>query len=99
MSWSFEAIGTPAKVAEALEAKSENISRNPDDYCRVEFDAAKPHLLALVNQNFSAPDQAYKPVIRLRASGSACTSTRNNEKIRVQSNVSVTLESLGNWVG
>jgi hypothetical protein len=106
MSWSFQAIGSPEKVAAALEGHSEKINKDPNDYCRKEFDEAKPHLIALVQQNFVAEDRAYsKPVISIQASGSATTerppagSGEGAPSRKVQSSVSVEIKSIYGWVG
>lgn len=101
MSWSFQAIGSPENVVKALEANSEQISKNPNDYSRVEFDESKPHLIALVKANFVEDGFGYsKPAIKLTASGSASSQTKPGEPSRrVQSQVSVTLENVYGWVG
>lgn len=71
MSWSVYFIGTPQKIADALEAESERISKDPDDQCRREYDAAKPSLIGLVKENFAHESAGYpQPVIQLSASGS-----------------------------
>lgn len=71
MSWSVYFIGTPQKIAEALEANSESISKDPNDQSRREFDAAKPGLVTLVKENFAHPGGGYtQPVLQLSASGS-----------------------------
>lgn len=64
MSWSVTFIGKPENVSNALKANSELLS----GYSKEEFDAALPHLDALVSQNFNA-DEKYPPVIKLVASG------------------------------
>lgn len=102
MSWSFQAIGSPDKVIDALQSHSEKISKNPADYSRVEFDEAKPHLIALVNQNYAHEGTTYsKPAVRLCASGSASSQTKmqGEPPVKVQSSVSVTLENLYGYVG
>ena len=61
MSWSIGFIGTPEKIAEAIDKHSEQLH----DYSKEEFDDAKEHLKALVKQNFGSPGSIYK----LTASG------------------------------
>jgi hypothetical protein len=51
MSWSVQFIGKPEKVVEALNAQSETMKTYSGD-SKAEFDAALPHLVALVNENF-----------------------------------------------
>jgi hypothetical protein len=60
MSWSVQFIGKPEKVSEALTAQS--VSMNGDS--KVEYDAALPHLVALVNENFG-----FDNLVKLSASG------------------------------
>jgi hypothetical protein len=48
MSWSVQFIGKPENVATALEAESAKFS----DQSKVEYDAALPHFVALVKENF-----------------------------------------------
>lgn len=103
MSWSFQAIGNTQRLVEALEAHSEKISKDPTDYCRMEFEAAKPHLIALVKQNFAAEGTEFtKPMIQLTASGSATSRVDMNDANKrnvVSSNVSVELKQHYNFVG
>lgn len=67
MSWSFSAIGKPANVAAALKKHGEALTGQ----CKLEFDAALPHLVGLVEQNFSADGSGYgEPIIDIEASGS-----------------------------
>jgi hypothetical protein len=65
MSWSFNAIGQPANLKKALDAQSEGLTGDPKE----EFDAAKPHLAALIDMNVS-PLEGF-PVIHVQASGHA----------------------------
>ena len=91
MSWSVNLIGKPAKIVEALEARSEQISKNPDDLCRIEYDAAKPHLIGLVQQNFVKPGTSYvESVLVLEASGHGSRASGED----VQRSCRVKLESL-----
>ena len=47
MSWSINMIGTPEKLVEALKKHSETISGRSKE----EFDAALPHMIALIEEN------------------------------------------------
>ena len=49
MSWQVQFIGSPENVAKALEAESLRLS----DQSKEEFDAALPHMVGLVKENFS----------------------------------------------
>ena len=60
MSWSIQFIGKPERVAEALTAQSEKF----DSVSKIEYDAALPHLVGLVNQNFG-----HQYLLKLQASG------------------------------
>jgi len=60
MSWSVQFVGKPEKVVEALIAQSEKLSRES----KAEFDAALPHLVALVNENYG-----FDYAVKLVASG------------------------------
>ena len=67
MSWSFNAIGRPDAIAAAL-AQESNILRG---HCKAEFDAALPHMLALLAQNYAVPGSGYnQPLVEFTASGS-----------------------------
>lgn len=61
MSWSIHFIGEPEKVTTALTAQSDKLSGASKE----EYDAALPHLLGLVGQNFGEPS----PVVSIAASG------------------------------
>jgi hypothetical protein len=63
MSWSIHLVGTPEGVRNALDAESERLSGDSKE----EFDAAKPHLQALVALNLGD----VPPAIRIEASGHA----------------------------
>lgn len=63
MSWSITLIGHPENVAAALTAQSEKM----EGQSKVEYDAAVPHLVALVQNNFYVGGPT--PVIKLAASG------------------------------
>lgn len=72
MSWSFSAIGTPEKIAAALDEESGKLSGQS----KVEFDDAMPHLQALLRQNFVAEGSGYTPpLVEFSASGSGSALT------------------------
>jgi hypothetical protein len=66
MSWSVSLIGQPDKLVEALEAESARLTGQ----CKEEFDAAKPHIAGLVNQNYQRAEGVAAPVLQLEAHGS-----------------------------
>jgi hypothetical protein len=61
MSWSINFIGKPENVAAALVEQSAKM----DGQSKVEYDAALPHFVALVKENFG-PNP---PFVKLAASG------------------------------
>lgn len=63
MSWSIGFIGNPEKISEALKAHSDKI----DGKSKEEYDAALPHIEALVSQNVN---KDYTPVLKVDANGS-----------------------------
>lgn len=68
MSWSVNFIGSPENVAKALESFNAG-----GDQSQVEYDAAKPHLIALVKNNFVTANHTYPqsaPTLKLTAYGS-----------------------------
>jgi hypothetical protein len=67
VSWSVSAAGTPAEVADKLEAYGAQLTGQS----KLEFDEARPHLAALVGQNFhDATGEARPPRVQLTAHGS-----------------------------
>lgn len=64
MSWSVTFIGKPENVSKALKEHSLKI----DGFSKEEYDAALPHLDALVTQNFNA-NVEYPPLVKIVASG------------------------------
>lgn len=64
MSWSIRFIGQPSKVAKALETAGDTF----DATSKKEYESAKPHLIALVSQNFSQ-EGVIEPMIEVDASG------------------------------
>lgn len=87
MSWSINVIGKPENVVAALRAESERLT----DQSKAEFDAALPHIAALVEQNFAKTEHGYNtPLVSLEASGSG--TTKNGDP--VYGSTSVSLKSL-----
>jgi len=80
MSWSVSMIGVPEKVAAALEEYAGSLSGQS----KVEYEAAAPHLVALVRQNFAPTDI----LIKLEAGGSGYT----EDGVEKNRSVSVKLE-------
>lgn len=70
MSWSIAFIGTPEKIAEALQNHSTKLEGNS----KTEFDAALPHLQALVQLN---QNTTQAPIIKLTANGHAYSGYSN----------------------
>jgi hypothetical protein len=84
MSWSFSCIGKPAAVAAALESHGNTLSGQS----RVEFDAARPHLVALVRENFVNPGSGHtETLIDFEASGSG--SARGDQQLQRSCTVSI----------
>lgn len=94
MSWSFSAIGTADKIAEAIEAQSAQLSGQS----KFEFDDAKPHLVALVRQNFDKRSpQSPQVLIKIEASGSGQhRSAGPNDIEQVERSCTVKIERLWN---
>jgi hypothetical protein len=97
MSWSIQFVGAPDKVVAALEAQSEKFNGQS----KVEYDDAKPHLIALVQQNFVAEgeDGFLAPLVRLQANGSgSALAQKLDQKFdppkQIQRSMSVHLESI-----
>lgn len=61
MSWSFVFIGKPENIVTALEQQSEKM----EGQSKIEYDAAMPHFVALVKENFAAS----APMLKITASG------------------------------
>lgn len=67
MSWSIALIGKPENVAKAIEDHGQKL----DGQCKVEYDAASPHLAALVRENYVANGSGHvPPIVKIEASGS-----------------------------
>lgn len=94
MSWSVSAVGEPEAVVRHLERYMADQSPNQS---KEEYDAAKPHLVALLRQNFAtekASEWAKGQLVSIDASGSG---TKVNGE-DVQRNCSVTLRTIGKLV-
>jgi hypothetical protein len=83
MSWSCSWVGRRAGIKAAMARYREGLTGNS----QAEFDAARPHLEALVDMNASSTGD---PVVVLDANGHAYKSDQNE-----YSNVSVSLRSVG----
>lgn len=62
MSWGISFIGKSERVVEALKAQSEKLA----GHSKEEYDAALPHMIALVEQNFGL---ANNELIQINANG------------------------------
>lgn len=81
MSWSITFIGKPENVAVALAKQSEKM----DGQSKVEYDAALPHFVALVKENFG--DNT--PIVKINANGHGYAV--NGEQKQRQCSVSIEL--------
>lgn len=79
MSYSISLIGSPDKIAEALNNKSVEFQGQT----KIEFDEILPHLVGLLNQNASS----FKMLMKLEASGHAYTD--NDGKLYKSCQVSI----------
>jgi hypothetical protein len=104
MSWSVSLIGSPAKVKEALVAQAAKQSGQ----CKAEMDAALPHILGLVDQNYvteAGAKSGYTSggLVKVEASGSGSTcgdAANPGKSIDLQRTCKVLVEPLyGNFVG
>lgn len=76
MSWSIVFTGTPEEIVKSLDEHSGKISGQS----LVEYDAAKPHMTALVAENFAKEGSGYNPpTLILEASGHG--SSRDGEQL------------------
>lgn len=82
MSWSVSCMGLPENVAAYLDKYSETQSGQS----KVEYDEAKPSLIALVKQNFNT--EGNTPIVTLTASGSGYS----REGTQISRNCAVKLE-------
>ena len=71
MSWSISFMGAPRNVAIALKNESEKLSGES----KVEYDAALPHMVGLVEQNFENV-----PMVKINASGHGYVNGENEER-------------------
>lgn len=82
MSWSITYIGKAANISAALKEHSTKLQWPS----KIEFDAALPHLVGLVEQNFNSENS---PVMQLTASGHGHDNYRQ---------CAVSLQSLGGYL-
>lgn len=64
MSWFISIAGNTEELVKSLEQHSESL----DGMSKIEFDAALPHIVGLVKQNFDN-DQNKLPLLSVEASG------------------------------
>ena len=76
MSWSVNFIGSPENVSKALDANSANLTGQS----KVEYDAALPHIKALVEQNVN---NNYPICIKVDANGHGDTTGNNNVNVTI----------------
>lgn len=81
MSWSIAVIGKPENIVKKLEEYSEKFT----DQTKVEFDSAKPHLIALVRENFVK--EGIVPTLKIEANGHGYS--RDGEQFQRQLKVSI----------
>lgn len=60
MTWSINFIGTPANIAAALERHSKNLTGASS----VEYDAVKPHIVGILNQNYGTTPAMMKVIAK-----------------------------------
>ena len=84
MSWSITLVGKPENVAKALEDNSAKLNGQS----KTEYDAALPHIVALVKENFGQNP----PMLKVAASGSGYATGGE----QVQRNCIVSIEA---WYG
>jgi len=70
MSWSINVIGKSQAIVSKLEALSESMSGDS----KVEYDAALPHIIGIVEQNWSMD---YPCVLNVIANGHGTTNARS----------------------
>ena len=76
MSWNITFIGDPANVVKALEEESAKLT-GPS---KAEYDAALPHLVGLVKENFN--NNGTGIVVKVAASGHGYTGTDGIDQFR-----------------
>lgn len=91
MSWSVSFFGKPEAVAKALEDAGAGLTGQS----RIEFDAAKPHLVALVLNNFVMEGFGYNSpaLVELSAAGSGASGGKDGAE-QLQRSCSVTLKPI-----
>lgn len=90
MSWSICLIGSPANVAKALDEQSVRETGQ----CKIEFDAALPHMKALVLENFQTMGEPYcQPIIHLEASGHGSASGPLDDLKQIDRNCTVSIKA------
>jgi hypothetical protein len=90
MSWSFSCFGKPENVAAAIDKYGETLNGQS----KIEFEDAKPHLIALVNQNFAKEAPYSVPTIKFSASGSGSAKSAPGITEQVQRCCTVSVETL-----
>lgn len=91
MSWSFSHKAKPAELLVALESYGAGMNAQS----KLEFDAAKPHLLALVAENFVAADSGYtEPTLELSAYGHGTAKGTGDDLQQLQRSCSVNLRTV-----
>lgn len=76
MSWSINFIGSPENVSKKLTENSERLTGQS----KVEYDAALPHIKALVEQNVN---KDYPIAIRVDANGHGDTAGNNAVNVTI----------------
>jgi hypothetical protein len=76
MSWSISFIGSPENVAKALENHSTTITGQS----KAEYDAALPHIKALVEQNVN---KNYPRAIKVEGNGHGDTTGNNSVNVSI----------------
>lgn len=85
MSWSVSFIGTPENISQRLTDNSEKLN----GVSKEEYDAALPHLVALVGLNFN---KTYPMAIQITANGHAYGNA--GDETTGYSNCNVTITAL-----
>lgn len=89
MSWSFSAIGSPEKIAAALDGQSGKLNGQS----KLEFDDALPFIKGLLAQNFGG-SPGYLLRIDANGSGSAQVDPVSKEAKQVQRSCMVKIEPI-----
>ena len=92
MSWNVSFIGKPENVVAALEKYMADTPAT--DQSKIEYEAAKPHLIALVQNNFASKDSTYVcPTIKIEASGSG-SAKMTDPPVQLQRSCTVKIEPM-----